>query len=125
MKGFKLTIIGVLAFALLSTSSKKQKSSTTGWNLNDPKWGGFQRYNYKGQETGPNLVLVPGGTFTMGTQEQDVLYDNNNMERRVTVPTFYMDEAEISNFQYLEYLFWLQRTYLDVPQVHTAALPDT
>ena len=61
----------------------------------------------------------------MGTQEQDVLYDNNNMERRVTVPTFYMDEAEISNFQYLEYLFWLQRTYLDVPQVHTAALPDT
>ncbi len=125
MKGFKLTIIGVLALALLSTSCKKQKSSTTGWNLNDPKWGGFQRYDYKGQETGPNLVLVPGGTFTMGTQEQDVLYDNNNMERRVTVPTFYMDEAEISNFQYLEYLFWLQRTYLDVPQVHTAALPDT
>jgi sulfatase modifying factor 1 len=125
MKAIKISIIGILALSLVSTSCKKQKSATTGWNLNDPKWGGFQRYDYKGQETGPGMVLVPGGTFTMGSQEQDVLYDNNNLERRVTVPSFYIDETEISNFQYLEYLYWLQRTYVDVPQVHAAALPDT
>ncbi len=126
MKGFKFCLLGVIALALLSSSCKKPKSATTGWKLNDPKWGGFQRYNYKGQETGPNLILIPGGTFTMGTQEQDVLYDNNNAERRVTVPSFYMDEAEVSNYQYLEYLYWLSRVFGgDNPAVYNAALPDS
>ncbi len=113
----------MMALAILFASCKgKPKSSTTGWNLNDPKWGGFQKYNYRGQETGPGLLLIPGGTFTMGSQEQDVMYDNNNMERRVTVPTFYIDETEISNINYLEYLYWLGRTYVDFPQPASSCL---
>lgn len=46
---------------LLPTGCKKEKSAVTGWNYNDAKWGGFESYDYAGQETGPGLVLVEGG----------------------------------------------------------------
>jgi len=113
------------AFLLPTSCSKKQSSSTTGWKYNDAKWGGFETHDYAGQETGPGLVLVEGGNFTMGSSEQDVTYEHNNIERRVTVASFYMDETEVSNLHYLEYLHWLTRVYVDYPQVYKQALPDS
>ena len=121
--GFSFVLLGLL---VASCGSKKEQSSTTGWNLNDQKWGGFEKVDYEGQSTGPNLVLVEGGTFTMGLTEQDVTYEWNNVARRVTVSSFYMDETEISNLEYREYLFWLQRVYGETyPEVPRRALPDT
>ena len=121
----KLTV-GVLALLfLVPMSCKKQQSSTTGWNYNDSKWGGFEKHEYAGQETGPGLVLVKGGTFTMGSAEQDVLYEHDNIERKVTVPSFYMDETEVTNNHYREYVYWLGRVYVDYPEVAINALPDT
>ena len=38
---------------------------------------------YFDQETGPGLILVEGGTFTMGKSEQDLTYEWNNTPRRV------------------------------------------
>lgn len=104
----------------------KPKSSNTGWNYNDSKNGGFERVAYTEQETGPNLVLVEGGTFVMGRTEQDVMYDWNNTPRRVTVHSFYMDETEVTNINYREYLYWIGRVWaLDYPEVLANALPDT
>jgi len=118
-------IVLSVAFIAFGSSCKKEKSSVTGWNYNDAKWGGFETYDYAGQETGPGLVYVRGGSFTMGSSEHDVLYDHNNIERKVSVHSFYMDESEISNLHYLEYLYWLKRVYVDYPEVYLTALPDT
>jgi formylglycine-generating enzyme len=116
----------LLAVIVLASCSKKEKSDTTGWNYNDQKWGGFEKLNYEGQATGPNLVLVQGGTFSMGLTEQDVTYEWNNVPRRVTVSSFYMDETEISNINYREYLYWLDRVFGEsYPEVYNKALPDT
>ena len=101
------------------------ESSSTGWKYNDPEWGGFEKLTYEGQTTGPNLVIVEGGTFTMGLTEEDVTFEWNNIPRRITVSSFYMDETEISNINYKEYLYWLKKTYISYPQVHIDALPDT
>ena len=117
-------IISFAILAFLSTGCK-DKSSTTGWKYNDPKWGGFEKHEYKGQETGPNLVFIQGGTFTMGQVEQDVLHDNNAIPRKVTVMSFYMDETEVRNIDYREYCYWLQRIFVDFPEVYAQALPDT
>ena len=124
----KLLRLSVYLFGalLLFSSCKKERSATTGWVLNDAKWGGYEKLNYKGQATGPNLVLIEGGTFTMGYTEQDVTYDYNNVPRRVTVSSFYMDETEITNHEYLEYLHWLRRVFNEsYPEVYLNALPDT
>lgn len=120
---YMLLLAAVLGFA---SCKKKQQSETTGWNLNDTKWGGFEKLNYKGQETGPNLVLVEGGTFAMGRTEQDVMSDWENVPRRVTVSSFYIDESEVSNHQYREYLYWLNRVFgSDYPELVRKATPDT
>lgn len=103
-----------------------EKSAITGWNYNDPDNGGFQKVPFEEQETGPNLVLIEGGTFTMGRAEQDFMYDWNNVPRRVTVSSFYMDQTEISNLHWLEYLYWVKRVYgVDYPELYKKALPDT
>ena len=116
----------VVGLATLVTSCKQEVSSTTGWAYNDPKNGGFEVVNYLEQETGPGLVLVEGGTFTMGRNEQDITMEWDNIPRRATVHSFYMDETEISNIHYLEYLYWLTRVFgTDYPEVVKRALPDT
>ena len=102
-----------------------ERSSATGWKYNDPEWGGFEKHDYEGQIAGPNLVLIEGGTFTMGLTQQDVTYEWNSIPRRVTVTSFYMDETEVSNIDYKEYLHWIRTHYISYPEVFRKALPDT
>lgn len=118
-----LSLMGVL---ISSCGKKEQRSSTTGWKYNDQEWGGFESpMDYEGQATGPNLVFIEGGTFNMGQTEEDVMKDFRAFPRRVTVSSFYMDETEVSNVGYLEYLYWLNRVHGAMPQLHRKALPDT
>lgn len=108
-----------------SCGTEYETSSITGWDYNNPKNGGFQKVPYSEQETGPGLILIEGGTFTMGRVEQDVTYENHNIPRRVSISSFYMDETEISNFHWCEYMYWVRRTYTDFPMVYKNSLPDT
>ena len=110
----KNLLINGLMFSMaliIFSSCGKERSSVTGWNYNDPKNGGFEVVPYDEQETGPGLVLIEGGTFTMGRTEQEVTQDWNNIPRRITVSSFYMDETEIANIHYLEYLYWISRVF--------------
>ena len=125
-KLLKLGSVLFLATLILSSCGKKERSATTGWQYNDQKWGGFEKLDYEGQATGPNLVLVQGGTFNMGITDQDVTFDWNAIPRRVTVSSFYMDETEVSNLDYREYLFWIKRVFSEsYPEVLQNALPDS
>lgn len=100
-------------------------SRTTGWKYNDEATGNIQVDAKYKQEAGPGLVFVQGGTFTMGRVEQDVLYRWDNTPRRVTVPSFYMDETEVSNQDYREFTYWLTRVYPGNKAKINSALPDT
>ena len=114
----------VLAVVLVSCS--QERSPVTGWAYNDPANGGFEKPPYEEQETGPGLVLIEGGTFSMGRAENDVTYEWNNIPRRVTISSFYMDETEVSNLSYLEYLYWTSRVFGPTfPDIYYKALPDT
>jgi gliding motility-associated lipoprotein GldJ len=107
-----LVHLSTAALAVLVISScSREKSSSTGWEFNNADNGGFEKIPYVEQETGPGLVLIEGGTFTMGRVEQDVMYDWNNIPRRISVSTFYMDETEVTNLNYREYLYWLRNVY--------------
>jgi gliding motility-associated lipoprotein GldJ len=125
MQLFRFFSIVALGGALMLGSCAKEASSSTGWNFNDPKVGGFQKVPFIDQETGPGLILVEGGTFTMGRSEQDVMNDWNNRPTRVTVSSFYLDQTEVTNFHWLEYMYWISRAYESYPMVYKNALPDT
>lgn len=119
-------IVAFVAGSLFLGSCSREASNTTGWDYNNPKQGGFQKVPFVDQETGPGLLLIEGGSFTMGRSEQDVMFDWNNRPARVTVSSFYMDQTEITNFHWLEYLYWISRAYNETyPMVYKNALPDT
>jgi gliding motility-associated lipoprotein GldJ len=118
----------IITLCVFSACKNKQESSTTGWKYNSTKEGAFEVTSYVDQVTGPGLVLIPGGTFIMGHMEQDVMFDYNNVPKQVTIAPFYMDECEVSNIDYLEYLNWLKRVFVDDGKpfkgVYERALPD-
>ncbi|MBB3125109.1 gliding motility-associated lipoprotein GldJ [Mesoflavibacter sabulilitoris] len=124
----------VLAVSLTLVGCKRSgggsnTSRATGWDINS-KDGGFQ-YNtkFKEQETAPGLVFVEGGTFTMGRVQDDVMHDWNNTPTQQHVQSFYMDETEVTNKMYLEYLDWIKRTYPPEEEnfraIYNGVLPDT
>lgn len=97
-------------------------SSVTGIAYNQK--AGFQvDRKFTGQMTGPNLLFIEGGRFTMGSLEEDVMGFHDNIERTVSVQSFYMDETEIANVHYLEYLYAIQRD--STVDFYESALPDT
>lgn len=100
-------------------------SSATGWAYNDPQYGGYEYISGYEQETGPGLVFIEGGTFIMGRVDQDVMSRNNATPRRATVTSFYMDECEVSNANYREWLYWLNLVFKENKAVYRDALPDT
>jgi formylglycine-generating enzyme required for sulfatase activity len=124
MKSIKLFSV-IIGSVLMLSSCYEEFSSTTGQPYNEPKSGGFQKMPFVDQETGPGLVLVEGGTFTMGRAEQDVMYDWNNRAAKVTVSSFYLDQTEITNFHWCEYMYWISRAYESYPVVGKNVLPDT
>jgi gliding motility-associated lipoprotein GldJ len=123
-----LTITGGITSCNLLESimpNRAQISNSTGWNYNDPKFGGFEVKQVREQETGPGLIFVEGGVFVMGRSAEDLHFDWNNAPRRVTVDSYYIDEVEVSNLDYRAYIHWIKKVYADYPGVYNNALPDT
>jgi len=122
-------VLSLSMFGCKKSSSSKNSSRATGWKIN-AKEGGFQ-YNtdFKEQATAPGLVFIEGGTFTMGKVQDDVMHDWNNTPNQQHVQSFYMDETEVTNMMYLEFLDWIKAVYPpSEPQykaIYQGALPDT
>lgn len=104
------------------TSTAPGESSTaTGMAYNGD--GGFQVGEYSGQADGPNLIFIEGGRTVLGSFEEDIMHSRDNVERTVTVASFYMDETEIANIHWLEYEYYIK---LDSPEYYWRNnLPDT
>jgi sulfatase modifying factor 1 len=131
MKNLLFVLAGAVLFSSckngLLGKKKMEKSSATGWNYNDKNMGGYSVSAEKEQKTGPGLVFVQGGTFAMGATQEDVMGDWNNIPRRVTVSSFYIDRSEVANVHYREYLYWLENAFDDAQyaKVVEGAKPDT
>ena len=64
--------------------------------MNNPNQGGFEEFPAMDQETGPGLILVEGGTFTMGMTEEDVLKSLEGIEVYYEeVPKLYSDNKSV------------------------------
>ncbi|SHN17382.1 SUMF1/EgtB/PvdO family nonheme iron enzyme [Mucilaginibacter sp. OK098] len=110
----------------LSSCSKHQQSEKTGMAYNDKTNGGYERFRQTHPSPGPGLIPIEGGTFVVGgSADQDVTYDYNNVKRRVTIPSFYMDETEVANQDWLDYLHWINITYPQDHELYYNAIPDT
>ena len=54
------------------------------------------------------MVLVPGGSFIMGKSDDDMPSIQDAPTKTVTVRSFYMDETEITNAEYRQFVRWVR-----------------
>ena len=127
----KLVLLVLAAVALASCNkSSKGVSTLTGWEYNNPKYGGFETNpKYGEQPPPPGMVLIEGGTFTMGSVQDDVMFDWNTTPVKQQVRSFYIDQAEVTNREYVLYLQYLEKVFPPSDdtyrKIYQAALPDT
>jgi sulfatase modifying factor 1 len=124
-----IALILIVLLAATSCSKKKRptslkpgkESSKTGLAYNGKD--GFEVKQYKALPAGPDLVYIEGGRFTMGSLEEEVMGRRDNPKRTVSIQSFYMDQTEVANVHYLEYLNAVQRDSSE--EFYAKALPDT
>jgi gliding motility-associated lipoprotein GldK len=107
-----LQAIGVLL--LLSSCSSGLSGELTGVKNRRP-WYHAQPYG---------MVFIPAGSFHMGSAEQDVLFSMNDKPKQVSVQAFFMDDTEITNNEYRQFVYWVRdsivaRTYGQEPYMLT------
>ncbi len=54
------------------------------------------------------MTLVPGGAFIMGKSDDDLANVQDAPTKTVTVRSFYMDETEITNSEYRQFVYWVR-----------------
>ena len=54
------------------------------------------------------MVFIPAGVFTIGVSDQDVAWAQNNQAKTVTTDAFWMDQTEITNNEYRQFVYWVR-----------------
>lgn len=54
------------------------------------------------------MVQIKQGSFLFGQNDQDITFGNGSPLKNVTVRSFYMDDAEISNSEYRQFVNWVR-----------------
>jgi formylglycine-generating enzyme required for sulfatase activity len=54
------------------------------------------------------MIFIPQGSFNMGPADEDIANTMNSQKRTVSVPSFWMDETEITNSEYRQFVFWVR-----------------
>lgn len=54
------------------------------------------------------MIVVPKGSFRMGPNDQDVPWASTSQSKNVSIAAFYMDETEITNNEYRQFVFWVK-----------------
>ncbi|MDX1905830.1 MAG: SUMF1/EgtB/PvdO family nonheme iron enzyme [Bacteroidia bacterium] len=129
-KAFAYAFTALVAASLMTgCTSHKDKinkvgsvSSKTGRKYSEET---YQPKKFRDQDIAPGLVLIPGGTFLMGGGEKDIEFNNDNRQRQVTVQSFYMDETEIANVDWKEFLADVTRNGNEGGLRAVDLLPDT
>jgi formylglycine-generating enzyme len=60
------------------------------------------------QPTPYGMLFIPPGSYQMGPSDQDVPYAMTSQQKTVTVQAFYMDETEITNNEYRQFVFYVR-----------------
>jgi len=130
---YSFTCLSLAALLTACSSKGGNSSSKTGVPYADRKSrnnqsGAFAVATQYKRAPGPGLVAIEGGVLVVGGSAIEVpgvepnIY---NYKRQVTVPSFYMDETEVSNTDWLEYLHWIRYNFPEDQEFYYNELPDT
>lgn len=67
-------------------------------------YGVEDRPEWESQTVPYGMTIVPGGTFHMGQADEDITSSKINMNRQITIGGFFMDDTEITNNEYRQFI---------------------
>jgi formylglycine-generating enzyme required for sulfatase activity len=79
-----------------------------GCSSNNGELVGVQDRNIYFEPEPYGMVFIPQGSFKMGAVEEDIVFSKNNNIRTVSVEAFWMDETEITNNEYRQFVYWVK-----------------
>jgi len=82
---------------IVASCGSKNRGELIG--VKQKKWFGEKPYG---------MTLVEGGSYIMGKSDEDIAQLQDAPARTVTVPSFYMDETEITNSEYRQFVYWVK-----------------
>ena len=90
-----------LVIAFVSSCGSSDKGELVG--VKGKKWHPEKPYG---------MSLVPGGAFIMGKSDDDIADVEDAPTRTVSISSFYMDETEITNSEYRQFVHWVRDSIL-------------
>lgn len=94
MKKILMSIPLVLALASCSNSGSGELVGVSGRSWEEPNPYG--------------MVYIKAGSFTMGANDQDANWANGTQSKIVSLEAFWMDETEITNSEYKQFVYWVR-----------------
>ena len=99
MNKVKFSLIAVIAILLASCKGSGTDGQLIG-SQDRPKWdNNLLPYG---------MVYVPSGVFHAGPSDQDVNYAFNTKMKQMSIVGFYMDETEITNNEYRQFVEYVR-----------------
>jgi len=95
----KLLLSSIVLVFLLSSCGSKSRSKGELVGVQGKKWYPEKPYG---------MELIPRGSFIMGKADEDQAKVLNAPTRTVTVRSFYMDDTEITNSEYRQFVEWVK-----------------
>ena len=92
----RLLVLLTLCFVTVSCGNKNRGELI---GVKQKKWFGEKPFG---------MVLIEGGAYIMGNSDEDFAQLQNAPAKTVTVPSFYMDETEITNSEYRQFVYWVK-----------------
>ncbi len=95
----KRLLVYVAALSLLASCSSSDNGELVGVNRKSKPF--YQPDPY-------GMVFIPQGSYTMGVGDEDITYGYVHKPKTISVSAFFMDETEITNNEYRQFVYWVR-----------------
>ena len=102
-KILNISILTITTILFISCSSNKSNNTSrlTGLSFNDPKNGNYiKNSSFENKDAPLGMVLVEGGSFTMGQVQDDVMFDWNTTPKKMHVRPFFMEFQDFFGIEF-------------------------
>ena len=98
MKNLLKTSFLLLLLAVVTSCGTRENGQLIGV-MDRPAWNGINPYG---------MVYIPSGTVHIGNSDQDIVNTYTQRPKSISIQGFYMDETEITNNEYRQFVYWVK-----------------
>ena len=99
---FSLFILSLFILSLTSCAGSTSNAMATGGEITGVRGSGYS------EATPYGMVAVPKGSLKVGLTENDTLWGAGFPAREISVDGFWMDQTEVSNAKYRQFVYWVR-----------------